>query len=177
MNYKKKLLISLLLVLITLTVLFAEEHKQHCGKHFPISEEATSSESICGTIQIAENQLQLVEDSTQVVFNLIIPENLEIDLEKIEIGKKYIFSGKSSKSGFVVEKFTIYETKQAGGNHFVDANKCIACRLCVNQCPEGAISMVNGKAVIDQEKCIDCGICVNGNGRFKGCPVKAIQQK
>jgi len=118
-----------------------------------------------------------VQDSTQVVFSLIIPENMEKEIEKIEIGKKYIFSGKISESGFVVDKFTIQDTSQTGGNHYVDSSRCIGCKLCVNQCPEGAISMVNGKAVIDQEKCTDCGICVSGSGRFKGCPVKAIEKK
>jgi len=60
----------------------------------------------------------------------------------------------------------------------VDSKKCISCRLCVKNCPVGAISMQNGKAVIDTEKCIQCGICANGSGKkWKGCPVGAIDKK
>jgi len=172
---KKKLLLISLLLLLTLTFLFSEE--QHCGKHFPKSvKEKTATESICGIVQVAENQLQLVQDSTKVTFNLIIPENLEKEMENILIGKKYIFTGKKSKNTFIVDNFSIFETSQTGGNHRVDSNKCIGCSLCVNQCPEGAISIVNGKAVINAEKCNDCGICVTGNGHFNGCPVKAIEK-
>jgi len=158
-------------------MLISVEVKQHCGKHFPKAGEVQANETISGTTQVVDNQLQLVQDSTQVVFNLIIPENMEEGIEKIEIGRRYIFSGKSNKSGFVVDKFIVLDASTEGSKHQVDSNKCIGCRLCVNQCPEGAISMVSGKAVINQEKCIDCGICVSGSGRFKGCPVKAIEKK
>ncbi|RKZ33156.1 hypothetical protein DRQ27_00855 [bacterium] len=50
----------------------------------------------------------------------------------------------------------------------VVAEKCIGCRICVLECPVGAISIVNGKAVIDPEKCTGCGICV------KACSTGAI---
>jgi len=61
--------------------------------------------------------------------------------------------------------------------YFVEADKCIGCRLCVKACPRGAISMVKGVAVIDTDKCDGDGICVNGDGkRYKGCPVNAIKQ-
>ncbi len=56
----------------------------------------------------------------------------------------------------------------------VDPKKCIGCKLCVAPCPVSAITMVKGKAVIDTVKCVECGICIDGNGKFKGCPVKAI---
>lgn len=52
---------------------------------------------------------------------------------------------------------------------WIDKNKCIGCRACVNICPVGAISMQNGKAVIDQNKCTHCGKC------FDVCPQKAIR--
>jgi len=58
----------------------------------------------------------------------------------------------------------------------VDPKKCIGCKLCVPQCPVGAIEMVNGKAVIDTVRCVECGICHEGIGKWKGCPVKAISK-
>lgn len=41
---------------------------------------------------------------------------------------------------------------------------CIDCGLCVPQCPQGALEMVEGKVVWEEEKCIDCGAC------YKNCP-------
>ncbi len=35
---------------------------------------------------------------------------------------------------------------------------CLA-HPCMEVCPKGAISLVNGKSYIDQEKCIKCGKC------------------
>ena len=61
--------------------------------------------------------------------------------------------------------------------YYVEADKCIGCRLCVSPCPQGAITMVKGVAVIDADKCDGDGICVNGDGKkYKGCPVDAIKQ-
>lgn len=57
----------------------------------------------------------------------------------------------------------------------VDNKQCIACRLCVNPCPTGAISIKAGKAYIDPSKCVECGICIEGRAKFKGCPVGAIK--
>ena len=51
----------------------------------------------------------------------------------------------------------------------VDVKKCIGCGVCVQACPENAISIENGKAVIDPEKCNFCGKCI------ASCPFKAIR--
>ncbi len=53
--------------------------------------------------------------------------------------------------------------------YIVDPDECIACGICINQCPTDAITAdIDGKAVIDPELCIACGICANV------CPVAAI---
>ena len=39
---------------------------------------------------------------------------------------------------------------------------------CADECPKGAITIVNHRAVIDKEKCIGCGMCA------RQCPASAI---
>ncbi len=42
----------------------------------------------------------------------------------------------------------------------VDVNTCIACGVCAESCPTGALT-VHSEAVVEWEKCIGCGICVD----------------
>ena len=49
----------------------------------------------------------------------------------------------------------------------VDTEKCVACGVCVDACPAGAIS-VNDSAEVDREKCTGCGSCVTE------CPQDAL---
>ncbi len=43
----------------------------------------------------------------------------------------------------------------------VDEENCVGCAVCINVCPQGAISLNNGKAVIDPKKCVNCGRCAS----------------
>lgn len=58
-------------------------------------------------------------------------------------------------------------------NKYEVSNMCKGCvaHPCMQACPKGAISMVNGKSFIDQEKCIKCGKCKSV------CPYDAISHK
>lgn len=48
-------------------------------------------------------------------------------------------------------------------------DKCIACQICVGECPVGAIDLSDeGVAHIDPEICVGCGKC------FDVCPVEAV---
>lgn len=47
-------------------------------------------------------------------------------------------------------------------------NRCNACGICVQYCPDACIKIRNKKAKIDYDYCKGCGICA------KECPVKAI---
>lgn len=61
--------------------------------------------------------------------------------------------------------------------YYVEADKCIGCRMCISACPTGAITMIKGVAVIDADKCDGDGICAFGDDKkYKGCPVDAIKQ-
>ncbi|MDZ4182866.1 MAG: 4Fe-4S binding protein [Candidatus Cloacimonadaceae bacterium] len=68
------------------------------------------------------------------------------------------------------------ESPNQASTYHVDSKSCIGCNLCPSQCPSGAIKMVKGKAQIDPALCIECGICIEGNGKFRGCPVRAIKK-
>lgn len=51
----------------------------------------------------------------------------------------------------------------------VISEECIACGVCLPECPEGAISEGDGVTfLIDPEACTDCGSCV------EVCPTEAI---
>ena len=49
----------------------------------------------------------------------------------------------------------------------IDQERCVSCGLCIDLCPEHAISM-HGTAIIDSDQCTGCGSCINE------CPNQAI---
>jgi NAD-dependent dihydropyrimidine dehydrogenase PreA subunit len=54
--------------------------------------------------------------------------------------------------------------------HKIDPDVCILCGACEAECPEQAISEVDGAMWIDPEKCTDQAACV------EVCPVEAISK-
>ena len=50
----------------------------------------------------------------------------------------------------------------------VDANRCTGCATCVEQCPVGALELVEDRPRVDPERCITCFCCQ------EMCPEKAI---
>lgn len=51
----------------------------------------------------------------------------------------------------------------------VNREICTGCMTCIKNCPEDAISLVEGKAEIDHERCIGCGKCISV------CPEGAVK--
>ena len=50
-----------------------------------------------------------------------------------------------------------------------DWSICVACGVCVGQCPKDALSVNKGcYAVVDANLCVGCGLCA------KACPANAI---
>lgn len=43
----------------------------------------------------------------------------------------------------------------------VDQTQCIQCGLCVEVCPEQAVSLVDEVLTIDADKCVACGMCIH----------------
>jgi ferredoxin len=50
----------------------------------------------------------------------------------------------------------------------VNQDICTGCGICIDNCPTGAIELVNDIAFIDEKKCSNCRQCEND------CPVEAI---
>jgi len=42
---------------------------------------------------------------------------------------------------------------------WINKGLCSGCRICVDECPVGAISMEKGIAFIKEDECIRCGVC------------------
>ena len=51
----------------------------------------------------------------------------------------------------------------------IDYEKCIGCGLCVNDCPNAHLYLVNKKAKAAESGCIECGHC------FAICPMNAVK--
>lgn len=45
--------------------------------------------------------------------------------------------------------------------YVINADDCVQCGACEAECPQGAISEVNGLYVIDASKCTECGSCAD----------------
>lgn len=54
---------------------------------------------------------------------------------------------------------------------FIDHNKCVRCKICLNNCPAKTIASVNGKIEINHSNCIKCFCC------HEMCPPTAITLK
>ena len=52
----------------------------------------------------------------------------------------------------------------------INHEACVNCYLCEENCPTGAIELVNGEVVLDNDKCIRCVECT------RHCPVGALKR-
>ncbi len=49
------------------------------------------------------------------------------------------------------------------------AERCLGCQTCLQACPHGCLSRVNGDLVIDRRRCQGCAHCA------EACPANAIE--
>ncbi|NMB57859.1 MAG: 4Fe-4S binding protein [Chloroflexi bacterium] len=52
--------------------------------------------------------------------------------------------------------------------HIINTDTCFNCGACESQCPESAISDIDGITFINADKCVDCAACVGA------CPSDSI---
>jgi len=52
---------------------------------------------------------------------------------------------------------------------WIDGERCTGCGVCVEVCPVGAITLLDGRAHVDEAACTGCGACLGV------CPEDAIQ--
>jgi len=52
---------------------------------------------------------------------------------------------------------------------WIRPDDCVACGVCIQECPVSAISMNESAAVIDEKACIRCGRC------HDVCPAEAVR--
>lgn len=57
------------------------------------------------------------------------------------------------------------------GTPYISQKDCIGCGMCVKNCINDGVAVINGKAQIDESKCLGCGHC------FAFCPKGAINCK
>lgn len=64
---------------------------------------------------------------------------------------------------FIQDDFRVYPLSAAGGGRIEkpvwSKENCIDCKICLNNCPEGAIKECDKNYSAEDEKCIGCGIC------------------
>jgi len=101
----------------------------------------------------------MVRMDEKTLANPVFPENQQ---------NKQVILSEEDRNGQSVGKIK----KPAASLEFpsIDSAKCVACGICVDYCPRGALSIQNGTAVLASEKCINCRICV------KKCPEGAIYE-
>lgn len=144
-----------------------------------------------GTITIKNSRPWLKSIEPSLELRLLLAPQAELDSLKLSFEEGEIIGVEGIRENdlilvskikkgdalWIIRDFELGAVYPEGATYKVDAKKCIACKLCLPQCPTGAISMVKGKAVIDLSKCTECGICVEGHAKWRGCPVKAITPK
>ena len=75
--------------------------------------------------------------------------------EKIPSSIDEIPSATAYEAGYLV-------TKNSGWRNVrpvIDTSTCVGCQNCYLYCPDGVISIEDGKAKIDYDFCKGCGIC------------------
>ena len=58
----------------------------------------------------------------------------------------------------------------------IDSARCTGCGACLDVCPQGAITVRDGKADINRRLCIECGVCLQVCEAGAICEVAGVPQ-
>ena len=61
----------------------------------------------------------------------------------------------------ILDLTLFYYRKETLMAFIINKDDCIQCGACEAECPQGAISEIDGFYVVDPEKCEDCGSCAD----------------
>ncbi|MCF8033401.1 MAG: EFR1 family ferrodoxin [Desulfarculaceae bacterium] len=87
-------------------------------------------------------------------------------LDRVAKGQSAEFSKKVTMREISTFFGPIWWTKRSIDQHYILADKCIACGACVEKCPVGAIDL--GAHTVNREACVLCFGCLNN------CPAQAV---
>ena len=102
----------------------------------------------------------------------IVGETLEsIRILDFVMPKSMAQKGKSHVTDFLYGVATFFVKDMFSVTPQVIPELCVGCGICKENCPEGAIRIVNEKARIKQRRCIRCYCC------YELCPNKSVELK
>ena len=95
----------------------------------------------------------------------IIPKIQMQNQEKISVKefRKNVWVENGIFSDFIEDDYKVYNLAATGEGKLRKPNwqreNCIDCKICLNNCPNGAITENEKNYILDDNKCIGCGIC------------------
>jgi NADH-quinone oxidoreductase subunit F len=152
-------------------ITFLEE--ESCGKCLPCREglkrmrqiltDITEGRGKKGDIELLERLSATIIDSSLCALGSTAPNPVLTTIRYFRDEYEAHVKDKKCPAGVCKELVT----------YLIDEEKCPGCGLCIDACPQEAITLVEKKkpVILDQEKCIKCGSC------YDVCKLGAIKVK
>lgn len=104
------------------------------------------------------------------------PEIVGVNLKEVTISDFHSPPPTTVKDGLIAIRWVPKFIRDRFGYHLLSQpvvipEKCIACKICIQGCPQQTIELVDSKAQINEKNCIRCWCC------SENCPEGAIELK